>query len=162
MVALAHTVHQVDGYPYWLPGSMRDFLAPPDALGAWVAEADGEVVGHVALHPSTSQDAIDFVVARTGWSAADLGVIARLLVAPHARGRGLGRALLTTATDTATSLGRHAVLDVATEYAPAITLYESCGWHRLGTVHVHLPDVGSLDEHLYVAGPLRRTEPLPR
>jgi hypothetical protein len=53
-VALARAVQEQDGYPHYLPGDLRDFLVLPDAYGAWVAERDGRIVGHVALRRRTA------------------------------------------------------------------------------------------------------------
>ena len=49
-VELARVVHELDGYPVYLPTDLGSFLAPPDALGAWVAVREGVIIGHVALH----------------------------------------------------------------------------------------------------------------
>lgn len=51
---LAHTVHTVDGYPPRFADDLRHFVAAPGALGAWVAESDRVIVGHVALRPKRS------------------------------------------------------------------------------------------------------------
>ena len=54
-----------------------------DGLGAWVAELDGEVVGHVALHRSS----LPVVMGRArealrAASGDELAVVARLIVDP--------------------------------------------------------------------------------
>lgn len=46
-VDLATAVHDVDGYPPYLPGNLREFVASPDTIGAWVAEHDGLIAGRV-------------------------------------------------------------------------------------------------------------------
>jgi len=51
-------------------------------------------------------------------------------VARHAQGLGIGRALLADLISTAR--GRRILLEVRTDNVPAIGLYESCGFVRLG------------------------------
>ncbi|MEU1026849.1 GNAT family N-acetyltransferase, partial [Streptomyces sp. NPDC005904] len=45
-------VHKRDGYPVNWPDRPADWLSGTAALGAWVAELDGRVVGHVGLFRS--------------------------------------------------------------------------------------------------------------
>ena len=73
---LAFAVHEVDGYPVHIPADMRKFLVAPDELTAWVAELDGEVVGHVALHPRCSQPLTDVVRGEMRpWPGRRYGVV---------------------------------------------------------------------------------------
>jgi GNAT superfamily N-acetyltransferase len=65
-------------------------------------------------------------------------VLARLLVHPDARGRGIGRALVRTATARAHETGRRAVLDVLQSTTGPARLYESEGWTRLGPTSLDL------------------------
>ncbi len=43
------------------------------------------------------------------------------------------------------------MLDVATQFKSAITLYESFAWNRVGSVTVRFPDGSNLDEFVYLA-----------
>ena len=150
---LAHLVHQHDGYPPRRADDLRAFLATPGALGAWVAELDDEVVGQVALHSTSSPEVIAVAVGALASPADALGVVARLLVHPEARRRGVGAALLETAIDAARERGLTPILDVAVEFDAAVRLYERSGWTRIGTVTVHLPDAEPLEELVYRAPP---------
>jgi len=150
LVQIAGVVHDVDGYPLYLPGDLRTFLASADATHAWVAEMDGEVVGHVALHHRSSCAVMALASEAAGRPPERLGVIARLLVAPPARGKGIGRCLLRTATDAARGQGLYPVLDVAVHHAAAIKLYEASGWERAGRVTVTFGHGGALDEYVYL------------
>ncbi|CAN5296759.1 hypothetical protein BH20ACT3_BH20ACT3_07090 [soil metagenome] len=147
---LAGVVHRVDGYPVYLPDDLRSFIATPDAHAAWMAEHHGEGVGHVALHPRSSEVVMALASEVTGRPPERLGVVARLLVDPAARGLGVGRALLAAATDGAGERGLWPVLDVATHYGPALRLYEACDWVRAGQVTVTFRHGGTLDEYVYL------------
>jgi len=150
---LARAVHERDEYPHYLPVDLRDFLVMPDAYGAWVAERDGRIVGHVALRRRTAPAPMELASAATGQPAGQLGVISRLLVAPAARRAGTGRQLLEHGWQQAAGRGLWPVLDVATDLTAAIRLYESCGWVRAGAVTVTFRDGNSLDELVYLGPP---------
>ena len=127
---LPELVHHRDGYPAYLFGDLRDFVASPDALSAWAAETEGQIEGHVALHSSSWDGVMRLGRDATGLSDDDLAVIARLLVSPTARRQCVGRALLETATTHAWQLGLRSILDVIATYTAAIRLYEDTGWTR--------------------------------
>src|SRR5262245_29264225 len=129
----------------------RGFLVARDALGAWVAVIEDRVVGHVALHRRSTRAVMRLATSATGVKSDGLGVVARLFTAPSERGMGLGRALLDHATEEARARGMVPILDVWTELGPAIALYESAAWERLGTVTLDAPDGMRVDEHVDVA-----------
>lgn len=149
--AIAMETHAFDGYPKYLPGDLRSFIVDPGALAAWVAEVDGLVVGHVALHPRSVPDVMSVALGATGLREDQVAVLARLLVSPSARGLGIGRALLDHAAGAAARLGRRAVLDVVDEHVGAIALYDRAGWTRVGRVEWNLPDGRPLREFVYVS-----------
>jgi GNAT superfamily N-acetyltransferase len=153
--AIALETHQLDRYPMYLPQDLRSFIVNEDALGAWVAADDNEVLGHVALHPSSAKEVVDVAMLATGVAEDKIAVVARLLVAPAARRRGIGRALLEKATQEAAQRGRRAMLDVVEDHVAAIELYESCGWTRAGRVDWALPGNLPLREFVYLAPDLR-------
>lgn len=126
---LAEAVRASDGYPPRVP----DIFSGPHVLAAWVAVAEGVVVGHVALHATGEGATMRLGAETTGWPAERLAVVSRLLVDPAARRRGLGRQLLGRAVAEAHAEHRWPVLDVATHYDAAIALYEHGGWSRAGT-----------------------------
>jgi GNAT superfamily N-acetyltransferase len=152
-VAVAQIVHQLDGYPPYLPTDLRTFLVSSDACGAWVAEGNGEIVGHVALHRRSTPAAMAMASEAVQQPVECLGIVARLLVAPSARGHGVGQALLDEASRAAVDLGLWPVLDVVTHLQAATHLYERCGWTRAGEITVHLGDDYSVNEFVYI-GPL--------
>lgn len=147
---LARVVHDLDGYPPYLPGGLRDFIATSDALAAWVVERDREIVGHVALHRNSSAAVLALASETLRQPTDRLGVIARLLVSPNSRRDGVGRSLLDIASRDALARGLWPVLDVATHYNAAISLYEHCGWVRAGQVAVELSGGVTLEEYVYL------------
>jgi GNAT superfamily N-acetyltransferase len=148
-VEIARRVHEVDGYPLYLPTDLHAFLDSPDAHGAWVAEEAGQIVGHVALHPRSTEAVLSLAGEVLGQPVDRLGVVARLLVAPSGRRRGVGRALLDQASAEASALGLWPILDVATQLEAAIQLYERCGWIHVGDVTVQFGGDFTLDERVY-------------
>lgn len=148
---LARLTHAADDYPKWWPEEPEAFIASPNELTAWVAEDDGRVVGHVALHTPADDPTFDLVRRDTGRSAAGVAVIARLFLSPDVRGRGIGWALLTEAEQAAHALQRLPILDVGKALTAAVALYERAGWRRVGEFTFSLRGE-SLDMWVY-AGP---------
>lgn len=154
--SLARAVHRHDRYPIALEDDVREFLAPSSQLAAWVAEHCSVVVGHVALHSPTSGAMTTVVCEATGVHPSGVGVVSRLMVARDARGHGLGRRLLTVATDEARRRGLLAALDVVISYAAAIAVYETEG-RRIGRISIPMPNGELVDEYVYVL-PARRSD----
>jgi GNAT superfamily N-acetyltransferase len=131
---LLRLVHEEDGYPRIWPTSPRTWLAPDDQVGAWVADDGERVLGHVAVaEPDASP-------ATAVWSAAlDVGPAAMLrvsllIVAPCARGRGLGARLLEAAALFAGDRGAQPVLEVVSSDRGAVALYSRLGWRQVGSL----------------------------
>lgn len=149
---IARVVHTTDGYPTYMPDDdFVGFLSSAYALDAWVAITDSRIVGHVALHRSASDAVIALAATRLGVAPAQLGVVARLLVAPTVRRHGVGSALLHAAASDASCRGLVPILDVVTSYESAVALYERAGWTKLGTIAFPLPDGGEIEEFLFCA-----------
>ena len=146
---LAQDVHALDGYPPRLPRDLGQFVAAPEALASLVATINEQVVGHVCVSPSSSPEVLGLAKQALGLQSEDIAVVARMLVSPTTRRRGVARALLTDAVAEARRLGRTPILDVATHFAGAIALYESAGWRRLGLVSVDISGMEPLDEYVY-------------
>ncbi len=106
-----HTIHR---YPIHLPEDAPTWLTPVDLAAAWVAVREREIVGHVCL---THRDRRAQVLA-----------LERLFVSPAAAGHGIGRALVTKASDWATRHGHRLTLEVVDNCVDAIGLYRRLGW----------------------------------
>jgi len=147
---VAARVRAADDYPTYLPGDdYRRFLTRPAPLEAWVAEWDGRVCGHVALTERSSPAVVE--VLRQAGVAGTLGVVARLLVDPDVRRRGIARSLLQTARTAAVAEQRVPVLDVVDSHHAAVALYRRSGWVELGRAAVTLPDGRELHELVFTA-----------
>ncbi|GAA3926326.1 hypothetical protein GCM10022244_39580 [Streptomyces gulbargensis] len=145
-------VHRADGYPVDWPARPGAWLAPAAGLGAWVAERDGAVTGHVALAAAGDGDLAPALWSgRNGSRTAATAVVGRLFVAPWARGRGLGALLLGRAVEEARGRGLHPVLDVVASDTAATALYERLGWRRLATVAQHWGPSREVSVHCYAA-----------
>jgi GNAT superfamily N-acetyltransferase len=139
LVDVAARVHQVDDYPMFLPdGDLVRFLTRPTPIVAWVAVRGARIVGHVALHDTTSRPVMELVEDRAPTSTA--AYVARQLVDPSSRGRGVGRRLLEHARRAAVEKGRSPFLDVVDTptAAAAISLYRHAGWEEIGRVRFEL------------------------
>ncbi len=156
-VRMATLIRDLDGYPTRRPLDLREFLVSPDALGAWVAEREGQVVGHVALHRHSTPEVMAMASQALGRSVDQLGVVARLLVSPDTRRESVGRTLLNKASREAIRRDRWPILDVVTSFEAAVSLYESCGWVRAGHVTFRFDDGGSVEEFVYL-GPHGATQ----
>jgi GNAT superfamily N-acetyltransferase len=132
-------VHEADRYPMVWPKDPARWLSPASLLRGWVAVTrSGEPVGHVLLLATQDPETLE---------------VARLFVAPQARGQGLGAALLDRARGWAEERGGRLTLEVvADERSHAIALYEREGWRRAGTVTAEwtAPDGGCVVVHRYI------------
>jgi GNAT superfamily N-acetyltransferase len=140
LVGLLAEVQRTDGYPRFLRGDRARFVTPPYERSAWVAVRDGAVVGHVALHDAASDPTCDAACRATGLPPERLAVLARLLVAPGVRRRGVARALVGVATEAAHAQGRRVVLDVVQD-ATAVGFYDALGWQRIEALRLDLGPV---------------------
>lgn len=132
-VAALGDTHRTSAYPTVWPKDPAAWLTPKDMLGAWVAEVDGAVVGHVALGEPKDRT-VGTWAAATRRPLATVAEVTRLFVASTARGRSLGERLLVTAGAYARARGRTLVLGVLRESRAAIALYERLGWRRLSSM----------------------------
>jgi GNAT superfamily N-acetyltransferase len=116
------------------PGGVESFLVRGGELGAWVAElADGTMAGHVSL-TSADDDALGHSWASAhGVTIDELRCISVLFSDPELAGSGIGSALLSHATRTASETG-WPVLDVVATAERPVQLYQRRGWRIIETV----------------------------
>lgn len=131
------------GYPHRdpLPMGPEDFIVRSGELAAWVAEVDGDPVGHVAISapadPATT-DPGDAEIVRA-WLRAhgrrlhEIGEVSVFFTAATARGTGAGAALLATAVGALRERDLAPCLDVNASGASARRLYRRSGWQEIGT-----------------------------
>lgn len=146
-------VHRDDGYPVNWPERPAEWIAEAAALGAWVAELDGRLVGHIGLSLSEAGDLAPALWGkRNGVGPERAAVVSRLFVAPGARGHGIGALLIGRAEREARQRGLHPVLDVVASDTAATALYERLGWERLATVEQRWSPRQTVTVHCYAAG----------
>jgi GNAT superfamily N-acetyltransferase len=156
LLDIARRVRVQDKYPLYLPDSdYTSFLFGHETIGAWIAEAD-DVLGQVALHPHSSQPVMELAADALAQPSDRLGVVARLLVHPSRRRLGVGGQLLDRAAKEAVRLGLWPILDVVTELADAVSLYERQGWLRIGELTVTFRGGVTVQEYVYAAPPTLR------
>lgn len=127
------------------------FLTVPEPLAAWVAVDGGDIVGHVALYAETSLP----VMRRAHEVVPDGSVafVARLLVEPGRRRRGIAARLLDHARSEAMARDLVPMLDVVDtpSASAAISLYRRKGWQEVGRTTFRLPDGHDMEELVFVA-----------
>lgn len=146
---LARDVRWSDRYPRYLPRDLARFMTPEYESVAWVAEADAQLIGHVALHRAASDPTLPAATRATRQSADGLTVLARLVVSPRVRHQGVGRALLEVAVAHARGRGQRVVLDVVQD-SGAVGFYEALGWQRVEPLRIHLDQGRFLDLWVYI------------
>lgn len=136
--ALAHVlvdVYEADGYPVEGVDDPKSWLELPNPIGQWTALRNGSPIGHVAvLRPSPTDGAPALLEEQQGVNLVDIAVVARLFVAPNARGGGVGNELLGKAERAAHLHGYRLVLDVLDKDRAAIAMYKARGWAALGAI----------------------------
>ena len=152
-VTLLADVHAASGYPLLWPDDPAEWLSPDNLLAAWVAEGDGAVIGHVALRRAEDQLSAPAWSAATGLPPRRRADVAKLFVAPRARGLGIGTTLLSAARAEAGRRGLTPVLEVLDHDRAAIALYERAGWRRVASDPVPWAPSGSAPMllHAYIA-----------
>lgn len=132
-IELLADVHAADGYPMRWPADPPKWLTPDTLLAAWVAENQSGLIGHVALCRAEGETAASAWSAATGLPPERIGEVAKLFIAPRARGCGLGAALLAFACGEARICGLRPALEVLDHDRRAIALYERAGLRRVGS-----------------------------
>jgi GNAT superfamily N-acetyltransferase len=132
-------------YPAW-----RDWLAAEEVVEAWVADHQGEILGHVALS-EVGADACSAMRWRevAGLPPGDLLAVSRLFVRRRVRGQGLGTALLEMAVAGARARGRIPVVEAVGAAPDELRLYESLGWRPVGLCPARLRADG-VDVHFFL------------
>jgi len=121
-------------------GASVGFLAPLDravALAWWTERVAGVAAGQLAVWVARDGQRVAGTVSLAFPDKPNSGhraELVKLMVHRDARGRGLGRRLLTTAEEAAAAAGVTLLhLDTETD-SPAEGLYLSAGWTRTGVI----------------------------
>lgn len=144
-------VHATDGYPVEGVAQPTEWISSPAVAQAWVAEAGGRIVGHVAVMRPRDEEAVTLWQALSRDDEASIGVLARLYVVREARGHSLGEGLVRMAMAYAKEHGMRLVLDVMTKDVSAIRLYERMGWRAIGEATHGIGDDQQVSAVCYVS-----------
>lgn len=108
----------------------RRAFADPWGPSAFLAELRNPRAHRLVVRSRSDGKVVAYAV---GWIAGDELSIANLAVEPHARQRGLGRALVQALVAWGYAIGaRRAYLEVRRSNRPARALYESLGFSQVG------------------------------
>ncbi|MGI6688988.1 MAG: ribosomal protein S18-alanine N-acetyltransferase [Christensenellales bacterium] len=126
----------------WTLGDFEREMTENPVARYLVAEVNGRLAGFAGAH-----------------IILDEGHIANVAVLAECRGQGLGRQLLEALLQYAANLGaRYLTLEVRESNAPAIALYESCGFIKVSVRKRYYADSGE-DALLMVCDRLPPAEP---
>ncbi|MGC0328404.1 ribosomal protein S18 acetylase RimI-like enzyme [Streptomyces sp. SAI-170] len=121
-------------------GASIGFLAPMDAAAAlawWRERAAAVAAGQLGVWAAHERDRLVGTVSLAfpdKPNSRHRAEVVKLMVHRDARGRGLGRTLLTAAEEAAAAAGITLLhLDTETD-SPAERLYRSAGWTRVGVI----------------------------
>ncbi|WP_433793289.1 N-acetyltransferase family protein [Actinoplanes sp. CA-252034] len=150
--ALLREVYALDGYPVEGVDDATAWMYPEGLMAAWVADEQGQVLGHAAVcEPGEGDAAVAMLIERTGIAESEIAVLARLFVGPTARGKGAGRMLADAALSYAADKRLRAVFDVMEKDRSAIGMYEKMGCVFLGSTSHHLADGSIIPARCYAA-----------
>lgn len=108
--------------------------------------ADSLRSGHLCYLASEQQRALGYLIV---YVAAGECHVLNICVDPVEQGKGLGRTLLNHGLRAAVDLGAEvAFLEVRVSNAPAIRLYEACGFDRVGLRKQYYPAGDSREDAL--------------
>jgi GNAT superfamily N-acetyltransferase len=123
-------LHLTDSYPMKARHANREWLYDPAFEASWVAEAEGSVVGHIAVIRGFSGPGVE---EASGRAAGETLGITRFFVRPGGRGSGAASALLNVVDDYAAERRAALGLEVVEVNAAAVALYERRGWRLVGS-----------------------------
>lgn len=144
-------VHRTDGYPVEGVADPIAWLKPAGLITAWIAELNGEIVGHVAVsEPQSGDDAVRLWLDRSNDEIGNVAVVGRLFVKSSARGSSIGSRLAKAAATDELLRGKRLVLDVMEKDQDAIRLYERLGLERIGTATHKFGENQTITAYCYV------------
>lgn len=151
LVEALEDVYSTDGYPIEGTAAAASFLTPAGLVEAWVAVRGGVAVGQIAV-VAGGHDAVRAWVdlPGSGGRAETTVVAARFFVRKHARGYGLGRALIEKTCLWARQNGMRIVMNVLAKDQDAMRLYEKIGFRRFGEGEYQYDEGKRSTQYFYV------------
>jgi len=150
-IRVLHKVYASDGYPVQGIDNAKAFLTGDSLDQAWVAERDGQIVGHVAVSQATDDD-VSVALWRRQHPHDHLAVLGRLFVDPNKRAGGVASQLIAAALEWAKQAQVRLVMFGLIKDQAAIRLYERLGWSTFGSTTYHY-DSGREMEAICFASP---------
>lgn len=127
LVTLLKKVHAHSGYPVIGTECAAEFIYNKESLEAWVAELDGQVVGHASVDPCDfSSPPVTLWLEQGG--EKNIAGFNRLFVDPACQGKGIAKQLVTTVQDYGHKHELRLLLYVVERFSAIRALYEKFGW----------------------------------
>jgi ribosomal protein S18 acetylase RimI-like enzyme len=144
-------VHGTDGYPVEGVADPVAWLQPNGLISSWIAELDGQIVGHVAIsEPQPGDDAVRLWLEQSDDTIDNVAVIGRLFVTKAARRKAIGEKLARAVVTDPEVRGKRLVLDVMEKDQDAIRLYERLGLRKIGTATHKFGEGQTITAYCYV------------
>nr|WP_273482790.1 GNAT family N-acetyltransferase [Kribbella italica] len=120
-------------------------------ISSWIAELDGQIVGHVAIsEPQPGDDAVRLWLEQSDDTVDKVAVVGRLFVTKAARRKAIGEKLARAVVTDPLVRGKRLVLDVMDKDQDAIRLYERLGLQKIGTATHTFGEGQTITAHCYV------------
>ncbi|KAI0407583.1 acyl-CoA N-acyltransferase [Xylaria palmicola] len=148
-VDIMRAVYRDSGYPVGGVDNALEGLRKDDR--AWVAEeADGSVVGHVAMNGAieTCPNVARWLDEHPRDNAA---MLARLFVRPGSRKRGVATRLVRAVEDEARGQGRRLLILALVKDQDAIRLYQRLGWEHYTTTTFRWGEGNEMDAECFAS-----------
>lgn len=129
---LLEVVYYQEHYPVVRPHRPRDWLTSDDVLAAWVAERNGEILGHVAIS-RVGRDPVSALRWRETieHEPSELMGVSRFFVRPKSRRQGVGTALLDAAVEEVRRRGCDPVIEMASESSDGLPFFVGRHWRLI-------------------------------
>ncbi|KAH9825828.1 acyltransferase like protein [Teratosphaeria destructans] len=142
-VEVLKRVHATSGYPVNGTDHAAAFLDYASLRQSWVAEENGQVVGHVSVATPAGDD-ISAVLWHELYPGEPAATLERLFVHPDVQGKGIARQLMLAATSWGQQSDTRLLLFALVKDQGAIGMYRKLGWVEYGTREFHWGDGESM------------------
>ncbi|KAI0189991.1 acyl-CoA N-acyltransferase [Xylaria flabelliformis] len=150
-VEIIKAVYHDSGYPVGGVDQALEELQADDR--AWVAEDNGEIIGHVAMNKAreTYVNVALWLEKHPQTTTTNIALLARLFVHPEARRRGAATMLIRAVEEAARGEEKRLLILALVKDQDAIRLYRRLGWQYYGTGVFRWSEGKEMDAECFVS-----------